>query len=168
VRAAVWGHLSPELARVAGLNVAQLLEWVSGARRLTPPQVMALARKIGVVDSPETGVDTLRAKLNATMKKRPNFDWLDWPGGGRGADNLRDFAAGADCLTLEELNLLAREFFGKHVEVDPQTAMLKSNAPPATPMGVGPPQWTSGSNVPLINEKTILHLQARLRQLEAP
>jgi hypothetical protein len=65
VRAAIWGKLSPELGRVVGLTVPELLEFCAGARRLSSPDVMALARAIGVVNTPETGVDILRRALTA-------------------------------------------------------------------------------------------------------
>jgi hypothetical protein len=168
VRAAIWGHLSPELGRVANLDVAGLLEFCSGARRLSAPDVMALGRAIGVVHTPETGVDRLRKALAARMTKRLNFDWLEFPGGGRGEDNLRDFIAGADCLTLPELNHICREICGRHTEVDSQTAMIKSNAPPPTPMcgpGHGVP-WSKGSNIPGLNEKMLDATRAKLRELE--
>jgi hypothetical protein len=163
VRAAVWGHLSPELGRVVGLTVPELLEWVSGARRLAPPDVMALARKIGVVDTPETGVDAIRGKLNAMMRKRVDFGWLDWSVGGRDADNLRDFMAGADCLTLPELNRLARELYGKHVSLDPVTAMLRSEGPAATAMGSGPGPYVPRADAypPVVSGQEPLHLYPR-------
>jgi hypothetical protein len=167
VRAAIWGKLSPEPGRVVGLTVPELLEFCAGARRLSSPDVMALARAIGVVNTPETGVDILRRTLTARMNKRVGFDWLEWPGGGKGEENLRDFMAGADCLTLPELNHLCREFYGKHMIVDPDTAMLKSTAPPATPTGPPPPHHRGGSNVPSINQLTIATLKRQLTALEA-
>jgi hypothetical protein len=138
IRSVIWQHIGPELARSANLSLPELIDWISGATRLSNPQIEALARKMGLLDTPETGVDVIRARLQAVMRKRPTFDWLEWPGGGKGEENLRDFAAGANgVLTVKELNFLAREFFGK-VELDPQTAMLRSNSPAPTSMGRGP------------------------------
>jgi hypothetical protein len=138
IRSQIWLHMSPDLARSANLSLPELIDWISGASRLSQPQINAIARHMNLLDTPETGVDVLRKALAARMKTRINFDWLEFPGGGRGEDNLRDFIAGADCLTLPELNILARDFYGKHTEVDPHTAMLKSNAPEPTPLGSGP------------------------------
>ena len=118
---------------------------------------------MGLLDTPETGVDVLRKALAARMKKRINFDWLEFPGGGRGEDNLRDFIAGADCLTLPELNILARDFYGKHTEVDPVTAMLKSNAPPPTPLGLGPGPYVRPANAypPIVSGQEQMSLYPR-------
>jgi hypothetical protein len=95
---------------------------------------------MGLIDTPESGVDRIRAKLDAVMRQRPAIvEWLDWPRGQRDEDRLRDFAAGANgVLTIPELNFLARAFFGRFVEVDPGTAMLKSNAPAPETIGRGP------------------------------
>ena len=143
IRAVIWQHICPDLARAAGMSLPELIDAISGVARFTTPQIEALGRRMGIIDTPETGVDVLRKALAARMRTRANFDWLEFPGGGRGEDNLRDFIAGADCLTLPELNILARDFYGKHTEVDPQTAMLKSNAPPPSPLGRGPGPYVS-------------------------
>ena len=163
MRAAIWGKLSPELGRVVGLTVPELLEFCAGARRLSSPDVMALARAIGVVNTPETGVDILRRALTARMKKRVGFDWLEFPGGGRGEDNLRDIMAGADSLTLSELNHLCREFYGKYTEVDPHTAMLKSNAPEPARLGSGPGPYVRPANAypPIVSGQEQLSLYPR-------
>ena len=137
IRANIWGHISPGLAHAAGLSLPELVDWVHGVTRLSTPQIEALARRMGILDTPETGVDAIRARLVAVMRKRPTFEWLDWPARGRGEDDLRAFAAGENCLTLAELNLLAKEFYGK-AEIDPQTAMLRSTAPEPTSMGRPP------------------------------
>jgi hypothetical protein len=119
IRSVIWQHIGPDLARSANLSLPELIDWVSGVSRLSNPQIEALARKIGLLDTQETGVDIIRARLVAMMRERPTFDWLDWPGGAKGEDHLRDFAAGANgVLTVKELNCLAREFFGQ-VELDP-------------------------------------------------
>ena len=160
--------MGPDLARAAGLSVPELLDFVSGVTRLSQPQLTALGRKMGLVVGAETGIDKLRAKLVAMMRKRTDFGWLEQRRGGRGEENLRSFMAGENCLTLEELDDLAKELFGKHMSVDPSTAALKSNAPPATPMcgpGHGVP-WANGSNVPFIQEKAIANARAQLARLE--
>jgi hypothetical protein len=166
IRAVIWQHISPVLAHAAGLSLPELIDWTSGVSRLTTPQIEALARHIGLIDTPVTGIDKIRARLVVELKRAQGFGRLDWPGGGKGEDDLRSFIAGENCLTYGELNRLAKEFW-QNVELDPETAELKSTAPPATSVGVRPPQWTSGSNVPWINEKAISRLQTRLRQLEA-
>ena len=168
IRANIWAHISPELARAAGLSLPELLDYIHGVSRLSAPQINAIARRMGLLDSPETGIDVLRAHLVAVMRKRPTFDWLDWPNGGKGEDNLRAFAAGENCLTLPELNRLAREFFGKHVEVDPATAMLRSNAPEPTVMGRGPDPHDISIEVypPRVTGRQELHLYPRLEGAE--
>jgi hypothetical protein len=167
IRAVIWQHMSPALAHAAALSLPELIDWTSGVSRLTTPQIEALARKIGLIDTPVTDVDRIRARLNVELKKAQGFGRLDWPGGAKGEDDLRGFIAGENCLTYDELNRLAKEFWGRNVELDRETAMLKSTAAPATPMGRGPDPWMGGSNVPAINEKVILSLQTRLRELEA-
>jgi hypothetical protein len=163
IRREIWQHMSPDLARSANLSLPELIDWISGATRLSQPQINAIARHMGLLDTPETGVDVLRKALAARMKKRINFDWLDFPGGGRGEDNLRDFIAGADCLTLPELNILARDFYGKHTEVDPQTAMLKSTGPEPTPLGSGPGPYVRPANAypPIVSGQEQLSLYPR-------
>ena len=158
--------MSPALAHAAGLSLPELIDWVSGATRLSTPQIEAIARKMGLIDTPVTGVDKIRARLVVEMKRAQGFGRLEWPGGGKGEDDLRSFVAGDNCLTYQDLNRLAQEFW-QNVELDPETAELKSTAPPATPMGLVPGPWANGSNVPAINAKVVLSLQTRLRQLEA-
>ena len=164
IRSVIWQHISPELARTANLSLPELIDWISGVSRLSTPQIEALARKIGLIDTPETGIDRIRAKLVAMVRRRPTFAWLDWPGGGRGEDNLRDFAAGANgVLTLNELNSLAREFWGKYAELDQQTLMLKSTAPAPEPLGRGPDphESTAETYPPPVLPGATMHLYPR-------
>ena len=155
IRSQIWPVMSPDLARAASLNLAELIDWVSGASRLSTPQIEALARKMGLLDKPETGVDVLRAHLTVAMKRRIDFaQHIEWPGGGKGEDDLRNFAAGENCLTLPELNRLAREFLGRHVNLDPETALLRSTAPPPVRQGVHPPRWVPPATKPDYSHKT--------------
>ena len=70
IRREIWQHISPDLARSAGLSLPELIDWISGAARLSTPQIEAIARKMGLLDSPETGVDAIRKALVARMKRR--------------------------------------------------------------------------------------------------
>jgi hypothetical protein len=124
------------------LSLPELIDWVSGVSRLSTPQIEALGRKMGLIDTPYTGVDLIRDRLRIAMKKRAgSLAYLEWPGGGKGEDNLRAFVAGENCLTFDEMSRLAREFFGKNISLDPQTAMLRSDNTAAASMGVGPPPF---------------------------
>jgi hypothetical protein len=165
IRSNIWSCMSPELAHAAGLSVAELIDYVSGVTRLSPPQIEALARKMGLIeDLPPTGIDLVRSKLRVMMKKWPNFvSHFEWR---HGDQALRDFLDGG-FLTLEQVNFLARAFYGDEVSVDPETAELRRPAQVVTCAGVPPGPHTGGSNVPGINEMAIQSLRAQLRQLEA-
>lgn len=69
--------MGPDLARAAGLSVPELLDFVSGVTRLSQPQLTALGRKMGLVVGAETGIDKLRAKLVAMMRKRADLGGLE-------------------------------------------------------------------------------------------
>jgi hypothetical protein len=167
IRAVTWQHMSPQLAHAANLSLPELIDWTSGVTRLSTPQIEALARKMGLLDTPVTGVDAIRARLNVALKKRPDFTaHIEWPRGQKGEEELRAFAAGEDCLTLDELNKLAKEFWGLNFELDPETLLLRSTNTHATSLGCGPAPYTGGSNVPGINEKMIQSLQARRKELQ--
>ena len=77
IRREIWQHMGPDLARAAGLSVPELLDFVSGVTRLSQPQLTALGRKMGLIVGAETGIDKLRAKLVAMMRKRTDFGWLN-------------------------------------------------------------------------------------------
>ena len=111
IRREIWQHMSPQLAHSAGLSLPELIDYVSGAARLSTVQVEALARHMGIIKTPPTDIDKIRARLNVELKKALGFSRLEWPGGGKGADDLRSFVAGENCLTFDELNRLAREFW---------------------------------------------------------
>ena len=166
IRANVWPVMSPELAHAAGLSLAELIDYVSGASRLSPPQIEALARKMGLIeDLPPTGIDLVRGRLRVMMKKWPNFvTHFEWR---HGDQALRDFLDGGS-LTLDQVNFLARAFFGEKVSIDPVTAELRWPANVATSAGVPPGPWTGGSNVAGINAMAVQNLRTRLKALEAP
>ncbi len=165
IRREIWQHMSPQLAHSAGLSLPELIDYVSGAARLSTVQVEALARHMGIIKTPPTDIDKIRARLNVELKKALGFSRLEWPGGGKGDDDLRRFAAGENCLTYDELNRLAKEFWG-NVVLDPETAML--HGAPATPLCAGyTERWKGGSNVVGLNAKHILHMRQKLAELEA-
>jgi hypothetical protein len=136
IRSQIWTCISPDLARAAGLSLPELIDWVSRVTRLSMAQVEALARKMGLLTTPRTGVDVIRDRLRAAMKKRLDFAaHIDWPRGQKGEEELRAFANGEDgALTYPEMGMLVREFCGSFVELDPQSLALKSTSPPATPL----------------------------------
>ena len=157
--------MSPDLAHAANLSLAELIDFTSGARRLSQPQIEALARRMGLLTTPRTGVDVVRDKLRVTMKKWPNFvSHFEWRGSPQALQNFLD----GEALTHEEVNWLARELIGKDVSVG-EDGQLRRPAPVATPLCAaghdGP--WRHGSNVPFIREMAAAHLRAQLAQLEA-
>ena len=144
--------------------LAELIDYVSGASRLSPPQIDALARKMGLIeDLPPAGVDLVRARLRVMMRKWPNFvTHFEWR---HGDQALRDFLDGGS-LTLDQVNFLARAFFGEEVSVDPETAELRRPPKVVTSPGVPPGPWTGGSNVAGINAMAVQNLRTRLKALE--
>jgi hypothetical protein len=166
IRREIWSHMSPELAHAAQLSLAELFDWTSGATRLSPPQIEALARKMGLIeDTPPTGVDLVRSKLRVMMKKWPSFvTHFEWR---HGDQALRDFLDGGS-LTHGQVEFLARAFYGEGVSIDPQTAELRRPVREAAPVSTLKfENWSKGSNVPGINEMVTQNLRERLRQLEA-
>jgi hypothetical protein len=165
IRREIWGVMSPELAHAAGLSLAELIDWVSGATRLSPPQIESLARRMGLIeDTPPTGIDLVRARLRVMMKKWSNFSsHFEWR---HGDQALLNFLEG-DSLPHDQAEFLARAFWGQDVSIDPVTAELRRPAKVATSAGVPPAPYSGGSNVPGINERTVATLRERLKQLEA-
>jgi hypothetical protein len=180
VKAQIWTCMSPELAHAAGLSsVAGLVEWVSGITRLSTFQVEALARKMGILDTPVSGLEVIRQALAARLRRPP--DWgpsrlnrapdrgveqgAENPSSAAHASRLRAFADGGE-IDLDTLNEFVREQWGPSSWYDPATDALRKRDT-ATATGPAPASYTGGSNVPLINERMIVTLKAQLKQLEA-
>ena len=151
IRATIWsGHISPALAHAVGLSLAELIDFASGVTRLSAAQATVLAQKMGLIpDAPRTGVDAVRTRLVGLIKKRPTdfISVLDWRGGEK---VLRDFVDGEVTLTLEELDHLAGHFWGKGVDLDPQTAMLRRpvSAEPTVVCSLRPEPWAAARIFP--------------------
>jgi hypothetical protein len=179
VRAVIWQHMSPELARAADLSLSDVSDWIFGVRRLSTLELEAIARKIGLLTTPVSGLEVIRAALAARLRRPP-----DWgpsrlnrtpdrgvnqgevnPSSAAHAARLRAFADGGE-IDLDTLNEFVREHWGPGAFYDPSGDRL-GKTDIATLAGSAPAPWTGGSNVPAINEMVKESLQTRLRQLEA-
>jgi hypothetical protein len=140
VRARVWPKISAQLAADANMSLDELLSALHGGAFSTP-QVEALARALDIQGAPPmTGVDVIRATLGRRLKRRGSFAaFINFPRGSAGEADLIAFAGGESCLTIEEMNLVAKAFFGVHAELDPATLMLTKGGPEPTSIGSGPP-----------------------------
>jgi hypothetical protein len=47
IRASIWSHMSPALAREANLTLSELIDWTSGVGRLSALQTTAIAMTMG-------------------------------------------------------------------------------------------------------------------------
>jgi hypothetical protein len=141
VRGEIWNHISPALAAAAGLSLPELLEFVSGARRLSHAQVTTLARRMGFVTAPATGLDVLRDMVVARLKQSAlSKATLDELGLDRTA--LAAFSEGSD-LPEPQLGALAKLFFD--ASFDPVANVLKPLEPrPVTPLCAGYPPPAKG------------------------
>jgi hypothetical protein len=167
IRREIWSCMSPELAHAAQLSLAELIDWVSGATRLSPPQIDALGRKMGLLeDTPPTGIDTVRAHLRVTLKRyganfSSHFEWR------HGEQALRDFLDGGS-LTHAQVEFLARALIGKDVSIDPVTAELRRPPVVSTPLStLAYEPWRRGSSIPRLNELGLAHARKKVRELEA-
>ena len=123
IRSVIWQHMGPDLARSAGLSLSDLIDWVSVAR-LSTFQVEAIARKIGILNTPVSGLDIIRQAMarltqgqvpgwGAAGNRRRRLDTL----GEEDALSLRHhaavqaFIAGDNAaLTLDEINEFIRHW----------------------------------------------------------
>ena len=110
--------MSPALAASAGLSLSDLLDWTTGVLRLSPLQIEAIARKMGILDTPVSGLAVIRQ----AMERLTNGKFPSWGAAGnrrRRLDTLGEenslsmqhhaavhaFIAGDDsALTLPEIN----------------------------------------------------------------
>jgi hypothetical protein len=164
IRSQIWQHMSPELAHAADLTLAELIDFTSGATRLSKVQLEALGRKMGLLeDLPPTGIDLVRRRLRVMMKKWPNFvSHFEWR---HGEQALQNFLEG-DSLAHAQVEFLARAFFGDKVSIDPVTAELRWPANVAEPTGPPPPNHRGGSNVPSMNQMAIATYKRLIAELE--
>jgi hypothetical protein len=118
IRREIWQHMSPALAASAGLSLSDLLDWTTGVLRLSPLQIEAIARKMGILDTPVSGLAVIRQ----AMERLTNGKFPSWGAAGnrrRRLDTLGEedslsmqhhaavhaFIAGDDsALTLPEIN----------------------------------------------------------------
>lgn len=139
IRSEIFHHLSPALANAAGLSsVAELLEWVSGSRRLSHQAITAVARKMGLVTAPSTGLDVLR-DTTAAWLRRSRFTKTTIDEIGADLQSLSDFSEGRDCLSAPQLAAVAKLMLD--AAFDPSTNTLRKLKPvEVKPVGVtGPP-----------------------------
>jgi hypothetical protein len=176
VRAAILQR--PELARLAGLSPQTVSDWIFGAARWSQFEVEEIARAIGLLTTPPSGLAVVRREMAGRIR-RMGPDWgpsrlnrtpdrgvnqgEENPSGAAHASRVSAFVDGQDdALSLEEIN----EFLGPGRVYDPRLDQVQK-VDTATSSGVPPGPWTGGSNVPLINEMVAQNLRERLKQLEA-
>ena len=176
VRAAILQR--PELARIAGLSPQTVSDWIFGAARWSQFEVEEIARAIGLLTTPASGLAVVRremagrirgmgpdwgpSRFNRTPDRGVNQGEIN-PSGAAHASRVRAFVDGQDdALSLEEIN----EFLGPTRVYNPAVDQVQK-VDTATSSGVAPGPWAGGSNVPGVNEMMIAHMRERLKQLEA-
>jgi hypothetical protein len=135
IRREIFHHLSPALANAAGLaSVAELLEWVSGARRLDSQALNAVGRMMGLLVEPPTGLDRIRSMVAARLKRTALanllFDKSVQSALRLDFNDLQNFAEGFDNLSSVQLDGLARLLFD--ASYDPATKTLRHLKPVET------------------------------------
>lgn len=135
VRSEIWNYLSPGLANAAGLSsVSELLEWVSGSRRLSHQAVVALARKMNFVTGAATGTDVLRDAVAARLKRDRFFTKSMLDELKLDLRDLSDFAEGFD-IAPAKADGLAKLMLD--ATFDPAANVLRPIKPQeAKPLGV--------------------------------
>ena len=140
IRREIWQHMSPDLARAAGLSLSDLLDWTTGVLRLSPLQIEAIARKIGILNTPVSGLSIIRQAMErmtrgkfpswgAAGNRRHRKDTLGEEDGLSMQHHaaVQAFIAGDDrALTLDEINeFVAHWCMSDDAYYDPEADLLR-------------------------------------------
>jgi hypothetical protein len=156
LRSKVWsgGHIGPDLARAAGLSLADLISWSHGATHITALQAAAIGSFIGVLDGPVSGLEVIRAALAAKLSGGRSADWgpsrnnrtpdrgvsqdEENPSSAAHAGRCRKFVDGDDsAMSIDELNEFVRSQYGSDSWYDPSGDVLRKTENAAR-IGPGP------------------------------
>jgi hypothetical protein len=183
IRAVIYQHMGRigELAAATGVPASNLSDWIFGDRsRLTPLQVEAVARAVGVLTTPVSGLAVIRAALEVRLSQSP----VDWgpsrlnrvpdigttqdeenPSSAAHAARLRRFVDYGE-IDSETLQGFVAVRWGPAAYYDPETDAICMRDT-AEPMGPPPPRHRGGSNVPTMNQMAIATYKRLIADLEA-
>ena len=157
IRREIWQHMSPDLARSARLSLSDLIDFTTGVLRLSPLQLDAIARKMGIIDTPVSGLAVIRE----AMERATRGTFPTWGAAGnrrhrndtlgeedalscRHHDAVQAFIAGDNsALTFAEIDEFLCHWRGtSDAYYDPEADPL-CKRDTATAQGSGPPPFVA-------------------------